>query len=903
MHSEDDADNFTVFISYAHSDNENTDPSKRWLNRLSEYLQPLVLQDRVNAWSDTDIEGGEQWDASIKAQLLDADVAVLLVSPAFLASKYIRNSELPALLMNAMDEGRTVIPIILRSCLFAETKFKYPDPIKGPGELSLSIFQSANPPSKPLNSMQEHEQDAVLLSVAQRIIELARPKPSPGSSAPGGGTTGATSTVWNVEHPRNPFFTGRTEILEALNLELAAGGRVALSGMGGLGKTQTAVEYAYRHRGEYGAVLWAKADTEDSLKAGLAAIAAKLGLPEKDETDRDKAVFAVRRWLEANDGWLLILDNADDLGLVSDLLRRELKGHVLLTTRVHATGVVDKVEITQMTPEEGTLFLLRRAKLIALTDALGAASEADRAAAAELTREVDGLPLALDQAGAFIEEMSSSPAEYLELYRGEGEKLRAERGGLSADHAPVTITFSLAFKQVEEKSAAAADMIRACAFLAPDAIPEEIFVSGASELGENLASVAGGGVGLVKVIGEAGRFSLIRRNAKSGTIGIHRLVQQVVKDEMGPDARRLWAERVVRALNNAFPLFDHKDWPLCGKLLPHAQEASKLIEKYGFEFDDATRVLNQAGCYCSERAQYTEAESLLVRALEIREKALGPEHTDVATSLNNLASLYRRQGKYVKAEPMYTRALNIREKALGPEHTDVATSLNNMAALYEEKGRYEDAEPLYARALKIHEKVHGLEDQYVALSLNNLALLYCKQGNYIKAEPMFARALSIREKVLGPDHPHVASSLNNLAFLYQEQDRYEEVEPLLIRSVSIFEKAYGPDHPDVATSLNNLAYLYNNLGRYKEAESMYVRSLNIYEKLLGHDHQDVATSLNNLALLYEGQGTYEKAEPLYARALNIHDKVLGPDHPNSLIIRANYNGLLRKMRARHEEEE
>src|ERR1044071_5576205 len=248
MPSDVAANDFTVFISYAHSDNENTDASKRWLNRLLEHLEPLVLQDRVDAWADTGIEGGEQWDESIESKLLDADVAVLLVSPAFLASKYIRSSELPVLLMNAMNEGRMVIPIILRPCMFAETKFKYPDPESGPNELSLSIFQSANPPNKPLNSMEEHEQDATLVSVAQRILELSKSKPSTSSSAGEGGTTGATSPVWNVEHPRNKFFTGREQVLEDLNRELTNGGKAALCGMGGVGKTQTAVEYAYRHR-------------------------------------------------------------------------------------------------------------------------------------------------------------------------------------------------------------------------------------------------------------------------------------------------------------------------------------------------------------------------------------------------------------------------------------------------------------------------------------------------------------------------------------------------------------------------------------------------------------------------------------------------------------------------------
>jgi len=168
---------FTVFISYAHKDNEHHDLSRRWLDRLLEHLQPLVMQGQVRAWSDTEIETGDRWHESIQTQLQNAKVAVLLVSPAFLASKYIRNSELPVLLMNAKNRGVIVLPIILRHGLVSEAKFKYPDPVKGPDELSLSTFQSANSPSKPLNAMEEHEQDQILLSIAQRILRIVQPNP------------------------------------------------------------------------------------------------------------------------------------------------------------------------------------------------------------------------------------------------------------------------------------------------------------------------------------------------------------------------------------------------------------------------------------------------------------------------------------------------------------------------------------------------------------------------------------------------------------------------------------------------------------------------------------------------------------------------------------------------------
>lgn len=166
-----------VFISYAHKDNESHDLSKRWLDRLLEHLQPLVMQEQISAWSDTNIETGERWHESIQAQLQNAKVAVLLVSQSFLASKYIRNSELPVLLMNASKGGVTILPIIVRHCLFSEAEFRYPDPMHGPNKLSLSVFQAANPADKPLNSMEEHEQDRVLVSIAKRILRLAQQTP------------------------------------------------------------------------------------------------------------------------------------------------------------------------------------------------------------------------------------------------------------------------------------------------------------------------------------------------------------------------------------------------------------------------------------------------------------------------------------------------------------------------------------------------------------------------------------------------------------------------------------------------------------------------------------------------------------------------------------------------------
>jgi CHAT domain-containing protein/tetratricopeptide (TPR) repeat protein len=293
--------------------------------------------------------------------------------------------------------------------------------------------------------------------------------------------------------------------------------------------------------------------------------------------------------------------------------------------------------------------------------------------------------------------------------------------------------------------------------------------------------------------------------------------------------------------------------------------------------DEASKLDDQADALY-EKGRYAEAEPLYKRSLAIREKALGPDHPDVAASLNNLALLYDQQGRQVDAEPLYKQALVIWEKALGPDHPDVATALNNLALLYDAQGRYADAEPLYRRSLVIREKILAPDDPNITYPLNNLALLYKKQGRYAEAEPLYKKALVVFEKALGPEHPDVATALNNLAVLYDSEGRYADAEPFLKRSLAIFEKALGPEHPNVATALNNLAALYESEGRYADAEPLYKRSLAIREKALGPDHPDVATSLNNLANLYNSQGRYADAEPFYQRSLAIIEKALGPDH-------------------------
>ena len=686
---------------------------------------------------------------------------------------------------------------------------------------------------------------------------------------------------------RNPFFTGRERVLTQLQEALADRGRAALSGLGGIGKTQTAVEYAHRHFEEYDHIFWVTSDSLEALVSGYATVADLLKLPEANAQNQMLTVEAVKRWLSSNEGWLLLLDNADDLAMARTFLPVGDNGHALLTTQSRAVGTMARVEVETMGIQEGTLFVLRRAKCIDEDAPLEAAAPTDRARANEIALQLGVLPLALDQAAAYIEETDCGLSGYLDLYRSHASELLRQRGALASDHLePVVSTWALSFEKVGQANPGAAELLYFCAFLNPDAIPEELFSKGAAELGPVLEPVGSNAFALNRAVAEILKYSLLHRDSNAHTLQIHCLVQAVLKQEMDEATQRRWAERTVRAVNDAFPTVkfhtwpEFSLWPVCERFLAQAHRCTELIEEWCFESTEAARLLDNAGFYLFARARYTEAEPFYQRALTIREKLLGPEHPDVAWRVSYLGVLYSRQGRYAEAEPLFERALLIWEQALGPEHTQVAWGLHDLATLNKRQGRYAQAEPLFERALLIWEQALGAENPQVTWSLNSLATLYDRQGRYAEAEPLLQRALAIQEKALGPDHPGIAWNLNPLGALYVHEGRYTEAEPLFKRALAIREKALGPSHPDLAWSLNPLGALYDRQGRYAEAELLLQRAVTIREKALGLGHPDLAWSLHDLGALYVHVDRCAEAEPLLQRALAIQEKTLGPSHPD-----------------------
>jgi tetratricopeptide (TPR) repeat protein len=870
------------FISYSEAD-------RKWAIWIAWCLENEGYTCVLQKW---DFRPGSNFILEMDTAARSARRTIAVLSPNYLNSLYTQPEWAAAFVRDPTSTDSLLLPVRVASC-------------KPQGMLSAIGYIDL------VGSDEREALGKLLQGVRSTRAKPTSPPPFPGSSLsaqqpaslslPQPDYPGTWPTVWHVPYRRNLYFTGREELLNFLYDRFTRKNRdsffpqiQALSGLGGIGKTQTALEYAYRYGEKYRFVLWVNASTHESLLAEFMTLATSLNIPGIDFRDQNVVVTAIKRWLALQQNWLLILDGADDLTVILDFLPSNSSGngHILLTTRATTLGTIASiVEVDKMGMEEGMLLLLRRARLLAAEEPLSHTQQKDLADAEAIVLAVDGLPLALDQAGAYIEETMRSLAHYLALYRTHSKELLRWRGHFAIGHPEsVATTWSLAFMQVEQANRAAAALLQLCTFLAPDAIPEEIITEGGKDLGNILGPVAVDAFKLNEAIEVLGKYSLVRRNVETRTLSIHRLVQLVLRDSMNKKTQRLWTKRAIRAVNKVFPQVKGTTWSIGQRYLPHAQVCELLIEQEGFVFLEAAQLLYRTGCYLHEHTEYQQAEPIYQRALAIYEEVLGPIHLDTATCLNAFASLHHTQGNYDLAESLYRRVLAIREQVLGLSHLDTAASLAGLASLYSTEGKYFLAEPLYQKALMVYEQVGGPQHSDTANTLSSLGSLYIVAGKYSLAEPFCQQSLEIREQVSGSRHLDTAISCTNRAWLYYAEGKYDEAEPLYLRALSIYEQVAGPMHLDTTATLTHLALLYSLQEKYDAARSFYERSQIIYEQILssvssnttlnfnistqrgldpGLHYLNRVASLNNLALLLQKKEGTTTSRPFFDLLLKL----------------------------------
>ncbi|MBV9691766.1 MAG: tetratricopeptide repeat protein [Ktedonobacteraceae bacterium] len=669
-----------VFCSYAESD-------APLLEQLEHHLSALQRQGQIITWHKRRIIGGHDWQRELDQHLNTASLILLLISPDFLASNYLYGVELQQALLRWSKNEAHVIPILLRPCDWKGLPFE-----------KLQVLPRNE---KPLTLWSNR--DAGLTEITKEIrkaLEAIQPLTTHT-------LTTACPRIWQVPYQRNPVFTGREDLLRSLadQLQVKHPQTQAISGLGGIGKTQLAVEYAYRAAAEYQAVFWIVGETKEVLDSGYTDLAQVLNLPEKENPDQYAKIQAVRRWLETHTRWLLILDNVEDLTLLPTLLPPIHEGQVLVTTRTQVIGrFAHRLEVPLLSNEDGGLLLLRRAGLLAEQGSVANILEELFRHACKISAKLGDLPLALDQAGAYIDETRCSLTDYQRLFQKRGADL-LQRRGLMADDYPesVATTWSLSFERVEQRNPAAADLLRLTAFLAAAPIPEELLIEGAKELGDTLAPVAADEYQLNEAIAALRAYSLIARDPLTRTLTVHHLVQAVLHNSMSLEIYRQWRVHAFSAIAVALSNVNSANrLQLCRNLYPHVIHFVH---------------------HCMRVGAGPVAELLLQQVLELSEQELEPMHPQVAVDLHNLVLLYGHMRKYVEAEPLLKRALAIREQVLGTMHPDTAYSLNNLAILNHILGKDSEAKSLLKRAVVISERVLGRGHPNTQIQRKNYFLL------------------------------------------------------------------------------------------------------------------------------------------------------------------------------------
>ncbi|KAH7113130.1 hypothetical protein B0J13DRAFT_613886 [Dactylonectria estremocensis] len=638
-----------------------------------------------------------------------------------------------------------------------------------------------------------------------------------------------------------------------------------------------------RHRTDYSTAIWLNARDESALKQSFARIAERIRRHDPSMTyvsgavesrDTDRIVEAVKRWLDEppNDHWLLIYDNYDRPMLTSTNAMRSgqaglSEDHTDEAAKNHRDRADPKAfDLRRYLPEtdHGAIIVTSRlsvklgqsiqlGKLKDISDSLEILASASRRdsikrdpAAHDLALRLDGLPLALATAGAYLEQVSMTCTEYLQLYDQSWLQLHKKAPQLPSYDQTLYSTWGISYKHIKQQSPIAAMLLRQWAYFSNEDLWYELLKESGVDGPGWLAEMTNNKLQFHRIMRILCSHGLVEadppttvQQAESRGYSVHGCVHSWMIHALNREFDKDMVQTAIRCVASHIPGQDQREfWVMQRRLLAHADRCLETMRGVALEY-----------------------------------KAV--------VALGSLGILYANQGQLQNAEAMYQRALDGYEKAWGPDHTSTLDTVNNLGILYKDQGRLQDAEAMYQRALDGYEKAWGLDHTSTLDIVNNLGNLYADQGRLQDAEAMYQRALDGKEKAWGPDHTSTLDTVNNLGLLYAEQGRLQDAEAMYQRALDGKEKAWGPDHTSTLDTVNNLGILYKNQGRLQDAEAMYQRALDGYEKALGSTlvatYIPALNTLENFAILCVALGRVDEALLYYRRARNGVEAVWGRD--------------------------
>ncbi len=681
----------------------------------------------------------------------------------------------------------------------------------------------------------------------------------------------------------NPLFTGRVEDLRKLADALvnhATTGTVitqAITGMGGLGKTQLAVEFAYRYGNQFQGVHWLNLADPTTLDSEIASCGQKMGLDNWPDDQPSQVTLTEFTW-KAQGLRLLILDNFEDVAHANDVLPRFRHSsiRILVTSRrsdwLPTTGL-NPILLELFSPTESLDFLKR--SLLKRKD-----NDADLNT---LSERLGHLPLALELASRYLNGHARlSVFEYLAqtkeaLEHASMNAWKKDVLGLTPTQHDTSLLSTFALSWLALKDETAQKMFQSAGYLAPNtAIPLEIFEKTFEILSEQCdeALTLLYGLGLLRESETQPTIHPLLAEYACGLSKKNTKILEILAKTLATLSRE--------ALDTGLPArFD--------SIKPHIPVLAQYAENEKMEF--AGELWNSYGYHLHMIADYSGARAAYERGIKIFEENLGKDHQNVATLVNNLGLVMKVQGDLVGSRAAYERALKIFEENLGKDHPNVATLVNNLGGVMSAQGDLAGARAAYERALKIFEANLGEDHPNVATLVNNLGLVMQDQGNLVSAQAAYERALKIDEASFGSNHPKVAIRVNNLGNVMQEQGDLVGARSAFERAIKIWEANLGTEHPQVAIGVNNLGTVMKAQGDLAGARAAYEQALKIDEANFGSDHPNVATDVNNLGSVMKAQGDLIGARAAYERALAIFKKFLLPDHPNIKLAQGNLDSL------------
>ncbi|MBY0275662.1 tetratricopeptide repeat protein [Candidatus Binatia bacterium] len=616
---------------------------------------------------------------------------------------------------------------------------------------------------------------------------------------------------------RNPRFTGREDALAEIAQRLRVSAVLAvcaLKGIGGVGKTQLALEYAYRHRHEYDLVGWIRAENPGTLDADLAALAGVLGLPEATAPEDHRRIRAVREWLDTHDHWLLVFDNVVEPRAIRSYLPRNRAGHVLITSRHQSWhDLACAVDVDVMSAEEAARLLLSRS------------GDDDVEAARELAALLGYLPLALEEAAAYVQATGRTLRDYVALFREHQGRLLA--ASLPPADYPTTLctTWDMSLQRLASEEPAAVDLLTILAHLAPERVPRFLFLPPRSGADAGIAPPAPDEAALDRQLAALLRYSLVR--VDDDEIFIHRLLQAVIRDRMSEPERAAATERTLLLVEQAFPRSGSagRARPECTRLLPHAVAALGHARWIDTGRIAAARLLQRTGVYLSACGWSEDAVKHLERAVAVFGQA-GPAHeAEHARAAEDLGMVFYQLGLLVPAARAHERA--IATLADGP-HRDVVRAgqaLINLAWVRWSEGALAAASDVARRGVALLQDAPGAGGLSAVGALAILARVLFDRGDVDGARTTVDAALDVLARIPGPHHPLLCGTLLQVSQVLTALGRIQAARPLALEAVQAGERAYGRHHPLVAGTYSVLGQIHELLEDDETAREHFAKAV------------------------------------------------------------------------------